>query len=1086
MTARLDVETTLARLKDFQRRSVDYVFRRLYLDEDAVDRFLLADEVGLGKTLVARGVAARAVDYLWDTVERIDIVYVCSNADIARQNINRLRLDGQDDFAFASRLTLLPLHIKDLATRKLNFVSFTPGTSFELGTSGGIVEERALLYYLLKEPWELHGAAPKNALQGGAKTEGWRNYLRWFRDERRPKIDPKLAGAFVAELEGAPDLRSRFAGLCDRFPRDRTYIPDEDRRLRNGLIGELRHILARCCIRELEPDLVILDEFQRFRHLLHGEDEVAELAQSLFHYRKNDVERARVLLLSATPYKMYTLAHEADDDHYRDFRETAGFLFGSDDQMKDFERELREYRAALCLGCEGTSRLADARAAVERRLRRVMCRTERLAASADRSGMLAEIPTQAAPFMPNDVQAFAWVDRVAAAVGAGDCIEMWKSGAYLLNFMEDYELKRKVKQAASENDAALHAVLRDGAASLIPRDAVQRYEEIDAGNARLRALLAESPGPDGWRLLWMPASLPYYASCGVFADHRLDNFTKMLVFSSWQLVPKVIAVLASYEAERQMVRAGDPSIRYEELHERQRPLLRFAVAEGRLTGMPLLALLYPCVTLAREIDPLDIGRRLAGQGGVPTAQEVLAEAKTAITDLLAPIVEGARSGDAAMDERWYWAALLLLDGKYHPGIGLWLEAKDEWTWRAMAGDDDANFAQHVALARRFLDGEEKLGAPPKDLVDVLAKVAVASPAVVALRGLGRRWPGRLEAPLERFEPCPTGGSERVLDCSLKPPLPGGAAWIAMGFRALFNRPETILLLRGLNPAEPYWERVLDYCLDGNLQSVMDEYVHVLVESLGLGGTENRRALDVAESIHDAVALRTIALSHDEIEANPAGAITLRPQRMRCRYALRFGEGEPEEGGEVTREDQVRSAFNSPFRPFILASTSVGQEGLDFHLYCRALYHWNLPSNPVDLEQREGRIHRYKGHVIRKNLAATLGLAGTEGAVDPWEALFARAAAARDPAATDLVPYWVLEGPWKIERRVPMFPLSREAARLDDLKRSLALYRLVFGQPRQEDLVRLLRDRQHPGQNAEDIRQYQIDLAPPPEGDHADR
>ncbi|MDI7269694.1 MAG: hypothetical protein QME96_17030, partial [Myxococcota bacterium] len=130
----------------------------------------------------------------------------------------------------------------------------------------------------------------------------------------------------------------------------------------------------------------------------------------------------------------------------------------------------------------------------------------------------------------------------------------------------------------------------------------------------------------------------------------------------------------------------------------------------------------------------------------------------------------------------------------------------------------------------------------------------------------------------------------------------------MGFRALFNRPESILLLRGLNPAEPYWERVLDYCLDGNIQAVMDEYIHVLVESLGLGGAENQRALDVAESIHDAVALRTIALSHDEIAADPSGAIAVRPQRMRCRYALRFGDGDAEEGGEVTREDQVRGAF----------------------------------------------------------------------------------------------------------------------------------------------------------------------------------
>ncbi|MEA3275971.1 MAG: helicase-related protein [Pseudomonadota bacterium] len=64
------------------------------------------------------------------------------------------------------------------------------------------------------------------------------------------------------------------------------------------------------------------------------------------------------------------------------------------------------------------------------------------------------------------------------------------------------------------------------------------------------------------------------------------------------------------------------------------------------------------------------------------------------------------------------------------------------------------------------------------------------------------------------------------------------------------------------------------------------------------------------------------------------------------------------------QDSVRAAFNSPFRPFVLTSTSIGQEGLDFHPWCHRLVHWNLPGNPVDLEQREGRIHRYKGHAAR--------------------------------------------------------------------------------------------------------------------------
>jgi len=1087
MTARRpDVEKTLGRLKDFQRLSVDYVFRRLYLDPDQVDRFLLADEVGLGKTLVARGTVARAVDHLWDRVDCIDVVYICSNSDIARQNINRLKFEGHDEFAFASRLTLLPLHTRDLQARKLNLVSFTPGTSFDVGGGrSGIVEERAILYFLLKEPWDLHGAGPKNVLQGGAGTERWRDYLRWFRQERRRDIDDGLGVAFAAEANRTPGLRERFAELCERFQRDRSNVPSENRAARNALVGELRRILARCCVKKLEPDLVILDEFQRFRHLLHGEDdertrEVAELAKELFNYRGHKDGRARVLLLSATPYKMYTLAHEADDDHYRDFLQTARFLFASETATAEFERELRAYRAALFLGSDSSSHLAEAKGAVERRLRKVMCRTERLAVSADRNGMLAEIPTPASPIHPDDVHAFACVDRIAATLGATDSVELWKSGAYLLNFMEDYDLTRKVRQAVARNETALHHALREATAVLFRTDAVQRYDAVDAGNARLRALLGESVERGGWRLLWMPASLPYYAPRGVHAEPGLNGFTKALVFSSWQLVPKVIAVLASYEAERRMVRLGNSSVGYGELRDRQRALLRFAQHDRRLTGMPLFALLYPCLRLAREFDPLEFGRRRAASDGLtPAVNEVLAEASSLVEKLLGPVLAVARSASGPTDERWYWAALLLLDRECWPGVQRWLEAKDDWAWRWMAGEEDTHFAQHVDLTRRFFERPDDLGPPPSDLADVLAKVAVASPAVVALRALGRRWPERPDAPAVRRETMDDGRENTA-----SPPLLGAAAWIAMGFQTLFNRPETILLLRGLNPVEPYWERVLDYAVDGNLQAVMDEYLHVLVDSMGLEGAPKEASLEVADRVHDAIAVRSVALSHDEFCLSDGDGISIRQHRMRCRYALRFGDGESEEGGDVTREDQVRSAFNSPFRPFILASTCVGQEGLDFHLYCHALYHWNLPSNPVDLEQREGRIHRYKGHVVRRNLAWKYGLQATTGATDPWDALFGRAAAERGTAASDLVPYWVFEGPWKIERRVPLFRLSREINRLEDLKRSLALYRLAFGQPRQEDLLRLLRERVESGLLPDALLGYQIDLSPAAESSNA--
>ena len=205
--------------------------------------------------------------------------------------------------------------------------------------------------------------------------------------------------------------------------------------------------------------------------------------------------------------------------------------------------------------------------------------------------------------------------------------------------------------------------------------------------------------------------------------------------------------------------------------------------------------------------------------------------------------------------------------------------------------------------------------------------------------------------------------------------------------------------------------------------------------------------------------------------------------MRCRFALRFADIRDDKATAVARAETVRMAFNSPFRPFVLASTSIGQEGLDFHVWCHAVVHWNLPSNPVDLEQREGRVHRYKGHAVRKNAARRFGLAGLRsrwaGTGDPWVALFDLAAADRPPNTSDLVPYWVYEVPGgaSVERRVPLLPFSREHQQLRRLKQGVALYRLVFGQPRQEDLLEYLREQAAEG-GVEDASGWRICLEPP--------
>jgi hypothetical protein len=57
--------------------------------------------------------------------------------------------------------------------------------------------------------------------------------------------------------------------------------------------------------------------------------------------------------------------------------------------------------------------------------------------------------------------------------------------------------------------------------------------------------------------------------------------------------------------------------------------------------------------------------------------------------------------------------------------------------------------------------------------------------------------------------------------------------VAWRLRNLFNLPEVISLVRGLNREEPYWLRVMEYAMDGCLQAVLDEYAHVLRDSLGV-------------------------------------------------------------------------------------------------------------------------------------------------------------------------------------------------------------------------------------------------------------
>src|SRR5690606_4499808 len=167
--------------------TVDYVIQRLFTDASTTRQFLVADEVGLGKTMVARGVIAKTIEQLTGKVDRIDIVYICSNQTIAEQNIKSLNVVGSATKPLNTRLTLLPLEIeKDggIASRPINLISLTPGTALDLKSSLGTAPERALIFEMLRERIGLRHRGIQRVFRGGVSEENWPGWTAWIRSER--------------------------------------------------------------------------------------------------------------------------------------------------------------------------------------------------------------------------------------------------------------------------------------------------------------------------------------------------------------------------------------------------------------------------------------------------------------------------------------------------------------------------------------------------------------------------------------------------------------------------------------------------------------------------------------------------------------------------------------------------------------------------------------------------------------------------------------------------------------------------------------------------------------------------------------
>ncbi len=894
-----------------------------------------------------------------------------------------------------------------------------------------------------------------NLLQGRVtRKDSW----RWGLGTEQP-IEPRIRQDFDEELEQRDDLRRKLRDLLDTwFQRYRKTWPDEARRGRNELIGELRRVLAAVCIQALEPDLVILDEFQRFKPLIDTREDhlspAAELAQSLFKTKAHDGRPVPTLLLSATPYKLYTTDAEIEqEDHYEDFLATTRFLFGGQtSNVESLARDLARFANALKRATpedrNSLQAAADTKTDVENALRAVMARTERVAASDERDSMLSE-PGAAISLKPVDVRQYLASDALFKAVGDRDPMPYWKSAPYLVHFMRGYKFNDRLEEAREQYPSTVAAVLRSHSRSFLSAEDLHRWSELDPAHPKMREMVNDQLDSGVWRLLWVPPTLPYWPLEGPFHDKA--GVTKSLLFSAWNVVPDVVSAVLSYEAERRMT--GGRIRNYENPARQQVPLLRLTQSAARVRSRHrLLLLLLPCLPLADRAHPLN----------APPGHDRRKWVRHAVENLLsAPDIPDPH--DCPVDDRWEWAAPLFLDPELRAFLKAW---RDE---DVPAVDDDKSLPRpNPELFGAYVDDlldlpPEQLGRRPPDLADLLTEVALGAPAILALRSLDAV-PGLASDTRRRL-----------------------AVTVAHAFWSLFNQPAVISLMRQLSAGKKasrsdtyYWRLVLEYCCQGNLQAVLDEQWHLLWEQNAWSDTADATALacECVKTLVNAVHPVRSRVHGRFREARASDGLDPKEIRIRTVFALRFGRS-PAENDENVSEDMVRAAFNSPFRPLVLTSTSIGQEGLDFHTWCHRLVHWNLPGNPVDLEQREGRVHRYKGHAVRRNVAAAQGEAALESwqpGDDLWTLIFDHAdQSAREARDSDLVPHWIASGNCRVERYVPLLQYTREVEAYRRLKRQLAAYRVVFGQPRQEELIALL---ERADFSVDQLQQLTIDLSPP--------
>lgn len=942
--------------KDFQKRSAE---RIVSLFANGQRRVLLADEVGLGKTIVARAVVEMMHKNAKDNGQSFKVIYVCSNQGIIQQNAHKLGIDNNNVVPLSeSRLSMQHRNLyKQLDKDYL--IPITPSTSLRQTDGYGNANERALIYSLIKEDFE---PEQFEALKWYLDVYAFQEHTPQFSDTNLEKITSAMPDYYVfirQLLSNKEEYKSALIGIKQELAKEKplhTYIND------------LRSLFCEISMEMIQPDLVIMDEFQRYRDLMQGGKDTEEnrLAQKLF----NAESQPKILLVSATPYKpmatMEEISLDGKNHQFEDFNKLMCFLMG--ENYTTFLSCWTEYSRLLgSLSTNNIEQLLNSKRIVEEKLRQVMVRTERYMPN------LAEYSVR--KIMPNADEVIEYnrfrnlIDLASKDSGNSNKpslnIDYLKSSPYLLSFMQHYVEKTFVENVYKDKKGPKKDKF---SGLLIKEEELSGNKKIKWRNARLQLLADLVYGKDGKgmeNLLWIPPSLPYYKVGGIY--EKWANASKVLVFSKWGFVPRMIATLLSHEASR----------------------LTHTSRNGNSNG------------------------------------NALEKYKELLLSPFPRIAEWFQKADSCRE---------LVDVKSHIKVKIEKNLKPfKHKLKATKGQGYKNLLQLVQLLNQDVnaDAVDELYFDEKTLDDI-THLIIASPGICMWRCFGSDYGNT-------YETC----------------IQSGVYQFANTFVNMLGYDEGQAIIKRNTTSGTQYSRTLEYCVMGNLQAMLDEFAFVMGYSRNMT-TKDKNELwaNMQSSI---INRTTIEIDTDNSFCMSGNKKSPVQRWFACDYA-KISNNDKEE----KRKQSIQAAFNSPFRPFVLASTSVGQEGLDFHLYCSKIVHWNLPGNPINLEQRSGRINRYEGLAIRRTVAHLF-----DGSLD-WEQIFKEADTTwhkEYPGYNQMIPHWCVPKEYllgeinskieRIENIFPLYSMSQDFEEYENLMKQLDLYRLTMGQPDQEFIINLL-------------------------------